>query len=328
MTATADNTRRVSGAVAIRFWSLTVGLVAVQLAWVAYVVLTMYGIQVEDGTGKPLTFWLLWEMASIAVTLVVTVAFWSSCFMGEGDTAVFEGSSVQYAAFGVILLLVFGGGFLGAAWCAWKYLSMTLQVMLLVVGVAGTIGLEALAMASTHRALQTRQQLLLKTATSNKGKIASEVRVILGNRDNVTKYLCFSDVPIAFAIGSIALVVIVHDFFRVPFEEEQMRSFIAGAVAVQLLYSNFVFWLEAFADHPKGHARLGRLPTSLRSIRHMLHPAGHLPLSATANVKWAKDILEQLFPTDRATIVGEAGTLAGVVAKSDDGEISDSREGT
>jgi hypothetical protein len=106
----------------------------------------------------------------------------------------------------------------------------------------------------------------------------------------------------------------------------RLRSFIAGAVAIQLLYSNFVFWLEAFADTPKGHACLGRLPTWLRSIRHMLHPAGHLTSNDTVNVKWAKDVLEQLFPTDGATIVVKAGTVPGVVAKNDDGETSHSRK--
>lgn len=299
MTAGVNNGRSTSGIISFRFWALTAGLVGVQLAWVVYVILARLGIHGADGTGKPLTFWLLWELASIAVTGVVTVAFWISCFMGKDGTALFEGSSSKYPAFGAILLVVFAVGFLFAAVCAWQHFSVTYQVLWLALGVAATIGLESLAMASTCEALLKRKQQLIDRSVRDKQKIASEVRIILGNRDNVTKYLCFSDVPIAFAILSIALGVLAHDVLNVPFREEEMRPLIAGAVAVQLLYSNFVFWLEAYAERPSGDELLDRLPPALRSVRQMLHPAGRLPIDT--NPRWAKEVLTECFPEQART---------------------------
>lgn len=282
--------------VSIRFWLLTVALVFVQAAWMAYAVLSSFEIQLNDGVGEPLSFWLLWELASIVVTIVVTIAFWVSCFMREDGHSIFEGSSVRYGVFGAVLLFVFAVGFLTAGWCAWSKMNLTLQAWMLVVGVLGTIGLELLAMASTFNALEKRQDELSvdRLPKARRSKIAEEVRTILGNRDNVAKYLCFSDIPIAFAILSLALMVTFQGSVGARYDEGQMRSFIAGAVAVQLLYSNFVFWLEALADYPGGDAFLDSLPNWLKSIRQMLQAARHLPKNATP--EWAIVVLGELFP--------------------------------
>lgn len=294
MTSTSSQPEAARRPTAIRFWLLTAALLLVQIAWLGFLLLSIAGVQFRDGVGQPLSFWLLWEMASIGVTVAVTIVFWISCFMREDDHSIFEGSSVRYGASGALLLLLFGIGFLVAGWCAWEKKSLTLQVCMLALGVLGTIGLELLAMASTFDALKKRASSWTETKEAARKGAAWQVRTILGNRDNVAKFLCFSDVPIAFAILSLAAMVAIHDSLGVPFDETAMRSFVAGTVAIQLLYSNFVFWLEALADYPKGHSLLGSLPNWLRSIRHMLHPAGHLPSDATP--KWANEVLKQFFP--------------------------------
>jgi hypothetical protein len=224
---------------------------------------------------------------SIGVALIVTVVFWISCFIGEGENAIFEGSRVRYGTFAALLLILFFWSFAKAGSLAWNKESVLEQVILLVLGVLCTIALEVLAMASTYEALTTRKGLFERSSNNDeKLNIAREVRIILGNRDNVTKYLCFSDLPIAFAIVSLALMIVFHVGIDTGYDEKQMRAFIAGAIALQLLYSNVVFWLEALADYPWGHRRLGHLPNWLRSIRHMLHPAGHLP--SEASIEWVE----------------------------------------
>lgn len=288
-------------------------MLLVQIAWMAYAVLSKFGIQITDGIGQPLTFWLLWEIASIAVTLAVTIGFWVSCFMREGGHSIFEGSGVRYGATGALLLLVFGFGFGMAGWCAWTKKSLTLQMFMLAVGVIGTIGLQLLAMASTFNALKARASILSERRSKEQKKMfAEQVRTIIGNRDNVAKFLCFSDLPIAFAILVLALMVTVHDSIGVLFDENQMRSFVAGAVAIQLLYSNFVFWLEALADYPPGHKVLGLLPEWLKPIRQMLHPAGHLPSDASS--KWAGAVLQEFLRSNTLSPGEQSSTSSGDVS--------------
>jgi len=281
-----------------RFWLLMGGLVGVQIAWVVFAILSLFTSGWQDGSGKAMTCFLFWELASIGATLIVTVVFWGSCFLGKEDgMAFFDGSPARYPAFAVLCLIVFCNGFVRAAWCAWVRGSLTSQAWWLASGVIGTIAVEVLALVSTVHPLRLRRKSLAqKLGSAEEERMASEVRAIFGNRDNIMKYLCFSDIPIAFAIGVLSFFVITHDSLGVTFDEDQMRSFMAGAVALQLLYSNFVFLLEGLADYPRGYKLLGKLPISLRPIRYMLHPTARL--SGHASVGWAKDILERFFRED------------------------------
>jgi hypothetical protein len=166
-----------------------------------------------------------------------------------------------------------------------------------VLGVCGVLKLELLALRATFENLKKIKDRLTGGTISEDD--AKKISDILNNRDNVSKYLCFGDLPVAFAMLCLALFVACHDLWNPTCDEpqvqSQMRAFVAGAVALQLLYSNFVFWLEAGADTDWGRRRFEKLAVWLRPLRFMFDPGLRKPKNVPLT-DWARQELERLFP--------------------------------
>jgi len=232
---------------------------------------------------------------SIFVTIPATLLFWTSYFVRRGDhIPIFQWSDPKHIAGGVLCVFAFLVGFVLAGVLAFMKSSLAAQVWFLAMGALGTFILQLLAMRATWSPLETRWNTLQRSATG-KIPVAKEALQILGNRDNVSKYLCFSDVPIAIAMLVLAFAVTFHPSNEQVYQEAELRSFVAGAVALQLLYSNFVFWLEALADTGRGYQLLGSLPSWLRSIQVTLRPDEEEALGGQQVVKLARRELGRLF---------------------------------
>lgn len=286
----------MNGGSNFRFLILSGALLLILLALAIFPILNQYGWTPPDGKGDPLSFWLLWELLSIIVTLAVTIAFWYSIFWGGSDGAAMDGAKGNSGFLGTIALLCFMLGFGGAAYIAYFKGALAYQILCLFVGVVATVLLQFLALRGIHERLDSEHTKFREYSTDQaeqKKKCAELVRHKLGERDNLAKYLCFSDLPIAFAFFILVLFVWGYSGFGYIEDENAMRTFVAGAVAVQLLYSNLVFWLESYAQTDAGYQRLGRLPLWLHAIRAMLRPEEDL--SSGDVVGWADAELKRIF---------------------------------
>ncbi|MCP5129174.1 MAG: hypothetical protein H6985_06285 [Pseudomonadales bacterium] len=286
----------MNGGSSFRFRILTLALFTILAALFIFPVLIDCGLAPKDGKGNTLTFWLLWELLSIVVTFAVTIAFWYSIFWGGSDGAAMDGAKGNSGFLGTIALLFFMFGFGGAAFIAYFKGALGYQVLCLFVGVAATVLLQILALRGIHERLGNEHQKFRgygADQATQKKECAELVRHKLGERDNLAKYLCFSDMPIAFAFFILVIFVWGYSAFGYIEDETVMRTFVAGAVAVQLLYSNLVFWLESYAQTDSGYQFLGRLPPSLHAIRAMLRPEEDL--SSGDVVSWVDAELQRIF---------------------------------
>ena len=292
MTAAPDKSKGTS----FRFWLLTGCFALVALAWFVHAVITKLELDVTlwGVAVRSVPFWKVTEVSSILVTLIVTVAFWGSYIKGsDGHTAILKGTDPDNTLRWTGWLLIFAFGFGMAGYIACIEGSIVLQIIFLVVGVLAAIQIGLKAMRTTFVSLEEcKIQLELRKDEKERQTIAREVLDKLNARDNISKFLCFSDIPIAFAMVVVFVLVVCWAF--IADSDEEMRVFIAGAVALQLLYSNSVYWIEAFADTPKGRRWLDRRSPPCQTIKRMLLPE-ECPDSMTI-VNWAVSKLNELFP--------------------------------
>ena len=290
----------------IRFVLLTGCFIFVALAWFVHALLAMFGVTLFGTAVSSVPFWKVAEVSSIVVTLVVTVAFWYTYIRGYGEhTPVLQGSGPEDTVrwFGWLGLFALGFGLAG--YIAWIEGNVVAQILCLVLGVLAAVQIGLKAMLTTFGSLKdckkTLEQLTDKAERETK---AREVLDKISARDNISKFLCFSDIPIAFAMFMVFLLVVFWVF--IPDTEKEMRVFIAGAVALQLLYSNSVYWIEAFADTPVGRRWLDRRSPPFQTVRRMLLPEERP--DGMAIVDWAERKLNELFPPENnlATIEPES----------------------
>lgn len=285
----------------LQFRLLTFSLCAILIAPLAIYFLNKWGFHIPDGKGEPLSFWLIWELLSIVVTAVVTIIFWIMVFFGKGKgettatgEAALDGAKGIQGFFATLALALFLIGFVGAGLTAYSKGHLPLQLLYLLTGVLGTVGLEIIILFGIHHRLGVEHQNFKKFRhKTHRHTCAKTVQSKVGERDNFIKYLCFSDIPIAIAFGVLTAFVGSYSVFEVSYSDNEMRGFIAGAVAMQLLYSNLVFWVESFAQTDGGYGLLGRLPRALQPIREMLRPEEDW--SADDSIAWAERKLEMIF---------------------------------
>ena len=186
-------------------------------------------------------FWVVWEAASILVTAGVTRVYWSMYFKGDHAYArvmmrpetIARGSLA--VTFGAIFLIV-------AAVAAFLEWHLLLQMLFLVVGVFGPVYLEHSVLAAVSESL--------RNAESKEGNHrAAAIRDVMSVRDDMLKFLIFSDLPILIAFICILIYVLLHAVFPTGVDTG-LRAFVGGAVAIQLLYSNVVFLVENWTSSP------------------------------------------------------------------------------
>lgn len=287
-----------------RFVLLTASFILVALAWFVHALLVGFDVTISGTAVSSVPFWKVAEVSSIIVTLLVTVVFWGTYVTGSDEhTAVLETSGPKDSILWGAWLLLFCISFIIAGVIALCEGNMIVQVLFLVVGVLTTVKIGHKSMWTTFGSLKRCKTTLANStdATEQTAK-AREVLDKIRARDNISKFLCFSDIPIAFAMVVVFLLVVLWTL--VPHEnEKEMRAFIAGAVALQLLYSNCVYWIEAWADTPKGRKFLNDLSPALETVRRMLVPEEP---PDDKIVDWAKIKLNELFPPD-----GNGATIGG-----------------
>lgn len=224
-------------------------------------------------------FYVVWELASILFTIVITVFYWRK-YISRGDKTAYAdllpSDNKKFHVFGLILLsavsLIIAG--LVAVYIALngrsqkfpvdellvvEALCLTLGVFLVVIAEIMIIKAAPLAKARVTEDI-TRKEALLSTQTdqSSKDMIQQELEALKKKRadyddisDDIAKALSFSDVPIGAAFFGILALVLAHEFGWTGADSYLLPPFIAGAVALQLLYSNFVFYVEANGAFPK-----------------------------------------------------------------------------
>lgn len=303
MTTKRGAQSKVAGTPWWQFWLLTIALLAVLIAWGLHAGLYAAGMPLKDQAGNIVPFWKVWEVSSVGVTAIITIVFWITFISGQNkeQESAFQGAQVRQIGSWILWLAVFFFAFVLAGLFAWFEGYIPLHVQFLALGVLSTVQLGTLAMRSIHSALQDCTKRLANPANDEEKKsIAQQVEDKIRVRDNITKYLCFSDTPIAFAMISLAVFVMSYHYFGQPHEELEMRAFIAGAVALQLLYSNIVYWIESFADTPWGRSWVNSMSPALEPIGRMLRP-GHQHDEGMTQVEWAEAELNRLFPAKTRT---------------------------
>jgi hypothetical protein len=285
----------------LRFLLLTRCFVLVALAWIVHAIITKFGVTLF-GFAISVPFWKVTEVSSIVVTLVVSVAFWLTYVKGGiGHTAILKGASPGESIAWFVCLAIFALAFGGAAIIACIEGSIVGQISSLAVGALAAVLIGYIAMRTTFAALrESKKRLQLTEDVPERQRIAREVLDKIDARDNISKFLCFSDIPIAVAMVMVLLLVAL--WVNIADSGKEIRIFIAGAVALQLLYSNSVYWIEAFADTPRGREWLKHRSPPFQTVTRMLVPE-ELPDGMT-EIERAEAQLKMLFPQDY-----RAGTL-------------------
>lgn len=192
-------------------------------------------------------FWVVWEVASIAVTAGVTFVYWRMYFAGGhayarvmSPATIVQGSHA--VSFGSLLLIV-------AAIAALFETNLSVQMIFLVFGVSGPVYLEHSVLSAIPASLTSAKS---KTGTDR----LDAIRDVMSVRDDMLKFMMFSDLPILIAFICILFYVVLNAVFPTGVRTEDLRPFVGGAVAIQLLYSNVVFLVENWTPPPGWHAKV------------------------------------------------------------------------
>lgn len=229
-------------------------------------------------------FYVAWEFASIASTFIVTIVYWSKYVRHDDDniayTDVFQHDDKKILTWLLVplsaLALIFAA--ISAVVVAWHKESSAAQVIWLVIEAAFLcVGVFCLVIAekkiieaapkaidAVQQSIDKQQRLLtLEAATEIKDGLKEELDKLnrkradyIDIRDDIAKAFSFSDAPIGAAFFLIFLLALVHLFGWTGAEVKLLSPFIAGAVALQLLYSNFVFYIEANGAFPSWARRI------------------------------------------------------------------------
>ena len=143
---------------------------------------------------------------------------------------------------------------------------LVFEAACLVFGVIFLVAAELMVVSSAPKALMKveeevaeQRDLLADQTTPNSKEIVQKNLSKCLNRaanfkdimDDIGKVLAFSDAPLAIAFSVIFILVFVNALGWMGDGSALFPPFIAGAVAFQLLYSNFVFYLEANGAFPE-----------------------------------------------------------------------------
>lgn len=240
-------------------------------------------------------FYVVWEVAAILFTIVVTITYWHKYFSRGEESAyasVLQGDRKKIGVFLLILasaaaLIV--AGLLAVCIARGKHSEdfafeamLLLETGCLAIGVLCLIASELMivkaapiAKAKVDEEIGTQQQLLAAlTDDATKATVQRTLDELLKRRadfsdimDDISKVLAFSDAPIGAAFCVIFLLVGAHWLGWTGADNHLLSPFIAGAVALQLLYSNFAFYIEANGAFPQWAIRM--FPT-LDSLTPML----------------------------------------------------------
>lgn len=225
-------------------------------------------------------FYVVWEAASIAFTIVVTPLYWRKYIRRREATAYADvllsadNQKVHVAVLiflSAVLLIVAGL----VAFCiainqsrptfAFEWMLLT-EAGCLALGVLCLVIAELIIVKATPHAKQKADEEIVKkerllsaqTDAISRSLVQHELDEWRKKRadyddifDDIGKVLAFSDAPIGAAFFVIFLLVLAHSFGWTGAEDRLLPPFIAGAVALQLLYSNFVFYIEANGAFPK-----------------------------------------------------------------------------
>lgn len=225
-------------------------------------------------------FYVIWQAASIGFTIVVTPLYWRKYIRRREETAyadvllTADNRKVYVAAliFGSALSLIAAG--LLAICIALGQDRTTFALELMLVFEAGCLALGVLLLVvaelmivkaapdakqkADDEIVKKEQLLATQTNPESKAQVQRELDEWRRKRadyddisDDIGKVLAFSDAPIAAAFFMIFLIVLANAFGLTGAESKLLPPFIAGAVALQLLYSNFVFYIEANGAFPK-----------------------------------------------------------------------------
>jgi len=224
-------------------------------------------------------FYVTWEAASILFAMIVTPMYWKK-YISRGNqtaySAVFETDNNRVVGlavlvgFSMISLVVAG---LLAIFIAYNQYdeAFNLEIMLvaetgcLVLGMLLLVFAEMMVISAVPKALAKAEEALIKqrnlldNVNSNGRETVLEELEMRERRvadyrdmiDDLGKVLAFSDAPITLAFGTIFFLVCAHALGMLGDGIGNIPPFIAGAVAFQLLYSNFVFYLEANGSFPE-----------------------------------------------------------------------------
>lgn len=227
-------------------------------------------------------FYIAWEFASIASTLAVTIVYWFKYVKHDDDniayTDVFQHGDKIILTWLLVPLSAVALSFAAASAvvaACYKESSevqiiwLVIEAFLLCVGVFCLIYAEKKIIEAAPKAIDMvqknideKQRLLeLDADTEIKFQMKEELDKLyrkradyIDIRDDIAKAFSFSDVPIGAAFFLIFLLALVHWLGWTGAEVKLLSPFVAGAVTLQLLYSNFVFYIEANGAFP-GWAR-------------------------------------------------------------------------
>lgn len=238
----------------------------------------------KDQYGSCWHFYVVWQVSAIAFTIVLTIVHWLKYInrgRGSAYTDVLATDNRKFHVGGLILLSAIALIIAGAiAICIGLYGDVegfALEEMLiaevgcLALGVVCIVWAELKVVEAVPKAKAKADEKIAelecvlenltdtdaikstRTDLSNWKQKRSDYDDIF---DDVAKFLAFSDAPIAVAFSVILLVVFSYWLGWPDADANMLPPFIAGAVALQLLYSNFVFYIEANGAFPKWIIRI------------------------------------------------------------------------
>ncbi len=224
-------------------------------------------------------FYVVWEASSITFTIILTIFCWFK-YINRGEGAAYTDVLATVNKKIHVLLLIGGSAIALIAagglaiviglykdnpkvpidlFLAVEALCLTLGVVLLVFAELKVIVAVPLAKIEADNEIaelrivladltdEAAMESIQRQLSRWKQKRADYDEIL----DDVGKFLAFSDAPIAVAFFVIFLVVCAHGLGWTLADSDVLPPFIAGAVALQLLYSNFVFYIEANGEFPK-----------------------------------------------------------------------------
>ena len=253
-------------------------------------------------------FYVVWEVAAILFTIVVTLVYWQKYFSRGEETAYASVLQGDRKKIGVFLLIIASAatlitaGLIAVCIALCKHSDefalewmLLLEVGCLAIGVLCLIVSELVIVKAAPFAKSdvdkkiTDRQTLLDTQYDGSAKTAiqKELNELLKKRadfddimDDISKVLAFSDAPIGAAFCVIFLLVLAHRLGWTGADSHLLPPFIAGAVALQLLYSNFAFYIEANGAFPRWAT--WAIPT-LNSVTPMLQKSYGAPTALPDN---------------------------------------------
>lgn len=238
----------------------------------------------KDQYGSRWNFYIVWQASAITFTIVLTIFHWLKYInrgTGSAYTDVLATDNRKFHVGGLIFLsalaLIIAGliaiyiglyedveGFALEKMLIAEVGCLTLGVVFIVWAELKVVKAVPEAKAKADKTIAELEHVLsnlnepdaiksTQTELSNWKQKRSDYDDIL---DDVGKFLAFSDAPIAVAFSVILLVVFSYWLGWSDADVNMLPPFIAGAVALQLLYSNFVFYIEANGAFPKWIIRI------------------------------------------------------------------------